>query len=112
MLTPEVEQWLTRFAAGAGTVFVWTVTREGYLVSISGGGAWAYQGRLCPVSAQATLDSGTYYARSWAREAALQQRLSVGAMHALFDAADDPAETAIRPRLLHMCRLTEERADA
>lgn len=124
MIPATVDAWLDRFAAGAGPAYVWTWLP--YVID----GRIRHQLRalltetqcLCPISAEATFETGRMYLVTEWRAAARQQGL--GALpppgerwrqedrFLLMDAADDDpgCDPAIRARLARICRVGEEGA--
>ncbi len=105
-MTPEVGQWLTRFAAGAGTLFDWHLSPDGVLLTDSEG--WqASTLYMCPVSAEATLETGTFYSACAVVQAGDLMGLSCEAVDALMRASDDyeDADQTIRTSLLRICRV-------
>jgi len=108
-----LETWLTRFAAGAGTLLQWHLVLCGtYRRS-----RWALRaslrpegGALCPISAQATIEGGTIFTAFEHSAAAEAQGLSERVHYTLVEAADDDVlhDAALRARLLRICRIEEK----
>jgi hypothetical protein len=111
----DLETWLTRFAAGAATAFQWRLD-AGRIVAESSEEDPLVYGDMCPISAQATLETGKVYLAEDAPEARQQQGLSSAEANALMDAADyraahfigGPSHARLRARLLRICHLEEE----
>lgn len=116
MIETSLEAWITRFAAGAGTLFDWHCTEDGELVAPTGQitGTRGTDPWFCPLTAQATFESGIVFVRHDAKLAAYQQGLTTQHLYLLRDAADDNVGAspeherslrALRRRLLRICRL-------
>jgi hypothetical protein len=110
------EQFLTRFAAGAGSQYRWTLTCERHngedeysvraFLTTPGG----ILQELCPISAQATYESGRIYqVNEWWAAACSQGMEQRWTLNPLLQAADGKAsmDSDIRTRLLRICGLHE-----
>lgn len=117
VLSQEMETWLTRFAAGAGSTYQWQLRPYTHL-----DGSVVYELRavtykqdtgicyMCPISAQATLESGfVLSASAWYKAMRMQGIGRAGVADEILRAADDSIEAtpSIRQRLLRICGLTE-----
>lgn len=115
-MNATIDAWLTRFAAGAGTAYTWTLQVNPY----EHGPEYCLRALLphdemmCPLSAQATQEAGYFFpVRLW-REACWELDIDE-IMHGrliVLAADDDPkADPGIRQRLLRICRLEEPHHD-
>jgi hypothetical protein len=107
-MNARVENWLTRFAAGAGRAYVWTLI-DGYDNTAKLLRAFLAEGiELCPLSAQATFDCGQVYPVTAWRAASAIQGMNEGWNGRIIQlAADDDTEAdpEVRERLLTACQL-------
>jgi hypothetical protein len=116
-MVETIDTWLTRFAAGAGSTYVWALFP---MLSYQGDRTeWHLRAEgaipgghtdLCPIAAEATLETGRLYRTCVWREAAEQQGiLQDGAAKAIMMAADNDMQSdpGIRQRLLRICGLTK-----
>jgi len=113
----DLETWLTRFAAGAGTLFEWHIIDApshlhdacpAQLRAVVYSPIDEDYTSLCPISAQATLDVGyMYHTAAW-MNAAIRQGLDRIDAAGVTDAADEVKghDPALRARLLRICRCT------
>ena len=115
MLTPEVDHWLTRFAAGAGPCFVWHLLPHG---AIRTGGQDADETAmlLCPLSATAAFETGVvlaHYLPAYRAElAAALLGLSFDAAGAILGCTERHNRgSVLRARVLRICRVAEIEQD-
>jgi hypothetical protein len=111
----DLETWLTRFAAGAGTLFEWQLDESrivARLIADPNEASLMFEEDMCPITAQATLETGELYPSLSFAEAAEQQGLSDKDMNTIISVADyswrlDLYKVRLRARLLHICHLEE-----
>lgn len=112
MLTPEVDHWLTRFAAGAGPCFAWHLLPHG-AIRTGGQGAGEAEMLLCPLSATAACETGmvlAHYLPAYRVEvAAALLGLSFDAVGAILGCTErHDRRSGLRARVLRICRVKED----
>jgi hypothetical protein len=114
-LSPALEAWVTRFAAGAGTLFEWRLWGASIIALLPCYGFPAYTKGMCPLSAEHTLETGEECLAHDYRHAGMCQDLEEIDFQRIAKAADfslqsqllDQEERCLRVRLLRICRLEE-----
>lgn len=114
-MTPEIDSWLTRFAAGAGTAYQWHYQR--YRDKLGNTVVTCHMlraaidddTRMCPLSANETYESGEILDEGLPDTAARRQGLTVYECRVVVNAADGVLghDAEIRERLRRICRLEE-----
>jgi len=109
-MNQTVDIWLTRFAAGAGSQYEWKLyeiwVRERYEYAIRA--AYSCTNVMCPLSAQATYETGQVFpVDKWRHAANLQHMMHWSTGGVIQKAADDDyeADPEVRARLFRICRL-------
>lgn len=99
-----LDTWCTRFAAGAGSQYVWYLSRTGTIRANCG-----RVGIMCPLTAESNIETGKFYGAWRALWAGYRQGLVQSASEVIMDAADNykGADQALRARLLRICGLME-----
>jgi hypothetical protein len=99
-----LETWLTRFAAGAGSTYMWHLMGDGMLRTWIDTGDWIEW--ICPLEAQTTLDYGLPYPRT--TDPARRQLREKDRWRLMVAADNSPTwmlEPALRARLMRICGL-------
>ncbi len=101
----DLEQWLTRFAAGAGVAYPWKLTGRGWLRTRG-----VPASNSCPLLAQLGYETGAILGRHAVWEAGERQGLLPFAVSAILRAADrNPTgyDATLRAHLLAICHVEE-----
>lgn len=109
-MAPTLDTWCTRFAAGAGTEYLWQLTSRGILRAVFRMDEVYF---TCPIGAQYMLETGVLTTPQITQALLVSHGLSLDDAHAIATAADvrSPSSSvvqALRTRLLRICRLAEE----